>query len=189
MQIKRADALVDAIMEMNTMELTYTINRHATYIDDKCFGIQENTIRPDWPTPENVNEANTYINETDAYKQEAEKLESLFLNAEFFEKLGMPISVGGATSGEPVAAEGSAAVEPEKVVEERKSWDIELTAYPSTKKIAVIKDIKAMLGLGLKESKEMVESAPVVIKKGVPLEEVGAIKEKLETIGCTITLK
>lgn len=120
-QLKRADALADAIMDMNKMEFTYTMNRHATYIDEKCLGIQENTIRQDWPTPENISETNLYINETDSYKQEAEKLESLFLNAEFFEKLGMPISVGGGTSGGPEAVEGSAAVEEEKVVEERKS--------------------------------------------------------------------
>ena len=57
------------------------------------------------------------------------------------------------------------------------------------KKIQVIKDVRAITGLGLKEAKELVESAPVAVKEGVSKEEAEDIKGKLEEVGAIIDLK
>ncbi len=66
--------------------------------------------------------------------------------------------------------------------------NVELTDI-GQQKINVIKAVKELLGLGLKEAKELVEKAPVVIKEGVKSEEAEAMKVKLEEVGATITLK
>ncbi len=67
-------------------------------------------------------------------------------------------------------------------------FDVELTA-PGDSKIGVIKAVKGALGLGLKEAKEMVEGAPIVVKAGVPSEEAEELKKTLEEAGAVVTLK
>lgn len=67
-------------------------------------------------------------------------------------------------------------------------FDIELTSFGS-QKIKVIKVIREVTGLGLKEAKEFVESAPKIIKEGVSTEEAEALQAKLEELGAVITLK
>lgn len=72
--------------------------------------------------------------------------------------------------------------------EEKSSFDVELTDMGG-QKIQVIKAVKSLLGLGLKEAKDMVESAPTVLKEGVPKEEAEEIKTQIQGVGGTITLK
>jgi large subunit ribosomal protein L7/L12 len=72
--------------------------------------------------------------------------------------------------------------------EEKDSFDIELTAAGS-QKIAAIKAVREITGLGLKEAKDMVDAAPKVIKEGVKKEEAEEIQKKLEEVGSTVTLK
>ena len=67
-------------------------------------------------------------------------------------------------------------------------FDVELTDY-GKQKVKVIKVIREVMGLGLKEAKEFVESAPKIIKEGVSIEEAEPLKAKLEELGATITLK
>ena len=67
-------------------------------------------------------------------------------------------------------------------------FDVELTDF-GKQKIKVIKVIREVMGLGLKEAKEFVESAPKIIKEGVSIEEADALKAKIEELGATITLK
>ena len=64
-----------------------------------------------------------------------------------------------------------------------------MSAFDSASKLKIIKEIKTILGLGLKEAKEMVDGCPSTLKEKVPLEEAEALKEKLEALGCTIELK
>ena len=73
-------------------------------------------------------------------------------------------------------------------VEEKTEFDVELTSF-GEKKMEVIKAIRAITGLGLKESKEMVEGAPKMVKEGASKEEAEDIKKKLEEAGATVTLK
>ena len=67
-------------------------------------------------------------------------------------------------------------------------FDVELTDF-GKQKVKVIKVIREVMGLGLKEAKEFVESAPKIIKEGVSIEEAETLKAKLEELGATITLK
>lgn len=71
---------------------------------------------------------------------------------------------------------------------DKDAFDIELTEVGG-QKIAVIKVVKTVLGLGLKDAKDMVGKAPVVLKEGVKSEEAEGIKTQLEEAGATVTLK
>ena len=88
-----------------------------------------------------------------------------------------------AAAGMVVAAAGPAAVE-----EEKTEFDVELTSF-GEKKMDVIKVIRGITGLGLKESKELVEGAPKMVKEGASKDEANDIKAKLEEVGATVTLK
>ena len=88
-------------------------------------------------------------------------------------------------SAAPVAVAGAAAVGP---AEEKTEFDVVL-AETGAKKINVIKEVRAITGLGLKEAKEMVESAPKTLKEGVSKEEADALKSKLEEAGAEVELK
>ena len=72
--------------------------------------------------------------------------------------------------------------------EEKTDFDVELTEAGS-EKIKVIKVVREITGLGLKEAKEAVEAAPKVLKEGVSKEEAESIKAKLEEVGAKVTLK
>ena len=67
-------------------------------------------------------------------------------------------------------------------------FDVVMTSFGGNK-IAVIKEVRAITGLGLKEAKELVEGAPKAVKEGAPEAEANEIKEKLEAAGATVELK
>jgi large subunit ribosomal protein L7/L12 len=90
-----------------------------------------------------------------------------------------------AAAGVVVAAAPGAAAAAE---EEKTEFDVELTSF-GEKKMDVIKVIRTITGLGLKESKELVEGAPKMVKEGASKEEANDIKAKLEEAGATVTLK
>ena len=90
-------------------------------------------------------------------------------------------------SAAAVAVAGAAAPAAE-AAEEKSSFNLELTAI-GEQKIGVIKVIKEVLGLGLKEAKDMVEGAPVMVKEGLKKDEAEEIKKKLEDVGAKVTLK
>jgi large subunit ribosomal protein L7/L12 len=72
--------------------------------------------------------------------------------------------------------------------EEQSSFNVELTDA-GAQKIAVIKVVKEILGLGLKEAKDMVDAAPAMVKEGLKKEDADALKAKLEEAGAKVTLK
>jgi large subunit ribosomal protein L7/L12 len=86
-----------------------------------------------------------------------------------------------------VAAAGGAAA-PVEAVEEKDSFDVILTGS-GDKKINVIKEVRAITGLGLKEAKDLVEGAPKPVKEGVNKTEAADIKKKLEEAGATVEVK
>ncbi len=86
------------------------------------------------------------------------------------------------------AAVAVAAAGPAAVAEEQSEFNVELTSF-GVNKVAVIKAVREATGLGLKEAKDMVESAPAVIKEGATKEEGEELKKKLEAAGATVTLK
>ena len=72
--------------------------------------------------------------------------------------------------------------------EEQSEFNVELTSFGANK-VAVIKAVREITGLGLKEAKDMVEGAPSVLKEAVSKEEAEELKKKLEETGATITIK
>ena len=77
----------------------------------------------------------------------------------------------------------------EEAAEEKTEFDLVLEEVPADKKIAVLKIVRTLTGLGLKEAKDLVEKAPTIVKENCKQEEAEAIKAKLEEAGATITLK
>lgn len=75
-----------------------------------------------------------------------------------------------------------------EATEEQSSFNVELTEG-GAQKIAVIKVVKEVLGLGLKEAKDMVDGAPAIVKEGLKKEDAEALKAKLEEAGAKVTLK
>jgi len=94
----------------------------------------------------------------------------------------------GVTAAAPVAVAAAPAAA-EEAAEEKSEFDVVLTGVVDGKKIGVIKEVRAMTGLGLKEAKEMVEGAPKAVKEGVSKEDAAAVKEKLEAAGGTVEVK
>ncbi len=96
----------------------------------------------------------------------------------------------GVTAAAPVAvaAAGAPAAGGEEAAAEKTEFDVVLTAI-GDKKIQVIKGVREVTSLGLKEAKELVDGAPQPVKTGVPKEEAEAIKAKLEEQGATVELK
>ncbi len=93
-----------------------------------------------------------------------------------------PVAVAAAPGAAPAAAgDGGAA-------EEQTAFDVVLEAA-GDKKIQVIKVVRAITGLGLKEAKDLVDSAPKPVKEGVPREEADSIKGQLEEAGATVEVK
>jgi large subunit ribosomal protein L7/L12 len=76
----------------------------------------------------------------------------------------------------------------EAAAEEKSSFDVVLTAAGG-QKIQVIKVVRAITGLGLKEAKDVVDSAPKPVKEGVPQDEADALKAQLEEAGATVEIK
>ncbi|NKB80675.1 MAG: 50S ribosomal protein L7/L12 [Nitrospirales bacterium] len=96
----------------------------------------------------------------------------------------------GVTAAAPVAvaaAPGGAAAAPAE--EEKDAFDVVLATVPGDKKIQVIKVVREITGLGLKEAKDLVESAPKAVKEGASKEEAETIKKKLEEVGSTVEVK
>ena len=95
----------------------------------------------------------------------------------------------GVSAAAPVAvAEAPAAGGGEAAAEEKTEFDIELSESGSNK-IAVIKEVRTITGLGLKEAKDLVEGAPKPLKQGVKKEEAEEMKKALEAAGAKVTLK
>ncbi len=90
---------------------------------------------------------------------------------------GPPIVAGAPAGGAAAAAE------------EKTTFDVILKEAPADKKIAIIKEVRAATNLGLKEAKDLVESAPKTVKEGVSKEEAEDLKKKFEAAGAKIELK
>ena len=88
----------------------------------------------------------------------------------------------------PVAVAAAPAAGAAEEVEEKDEFDVVLTAA-GEKKIAVIKEVRALTSLGLKEAKDLVDGAPKVVKEGVSKEEAATIKKKFEEVGAQVEVK
>ena len=109
-------------------------------------------------------------------------LEAADLSKLLEEKWGVSAAAPVAVAGAAPAAGGDGAA-----AEEKTDYDVILTAF-GDKKINVIKEVRGVTGLGLKEAKDLVEGAPKPVKEGVNKDEAEEIKKKLEEAGATVEL-
>ncbi|MBW6458514.1 MAG: 50S ribosomal protein L7/L12 [FCB group bacterium] len=116
-----------------------------------------------------------------AYLETANMLEISQLIKDIEEKFGV-------TAAAPVAVAAAAAAPVAEVAEEKTDFDVILKSF-GEKKINVIKVVRELTGLGLKEAKDLVESAPVAVKEGLSKDGAEEIKTKLEEAGATVELK
>ncbi len=115
-----------------------------------------------------------------AYLESANMLEISELIKEIEEKFGVTAAAPVAVAAAPAAAAEAA--------EEKTEFDVMLQSF-GEKKINVIKVVRELTGLGLKEAKDLVESAPVAVKEGMPKDGAEEVKKKLEEAGATVELK
>ena len=94
----------------------------------------------------------------------------------------------GVSAAAPVAAVAVAAAPAEAAAEEASEVNV-ILASAGANKIAVLKEVRAITGLGLKEAKDLVDGAPKSVKEGVKKEEAEAIKKQLEAAGATVEIK
>jgi large subunit ribosomal protein L7/L12 len=95
----------------------------------------------------------------------------------------------GVKASAPMMAMPAAAAAPGEAPVEKTEWDVVLTGYPETAKINVIKVVREITGLGLKEAKAMVETLPGKVKEAANKEDSASIKKKLEEVGAAVELK
>ena len=95
----------------------------------------------------------------------------------------------GVSAAAPVAVATVAAAPAEAAADEASEVNVILASVPADKKIAVLKEVRGITGLGLKEAKDLVDGAPKAIKEGVKKEEAEAIKKQLEAAGATVEIK
>jgi large subunit ribosomal protein L7/L12 len=108
--------------------------------------------------------------------------------AEIVKELEEIFGVSAAAASVAVAAPGAVAAAAPAPEEEKTEFDVILTGF-GDKKIQVIKVVRALTGLGLKEAKELVEGVPKPVKEGVSKEEAEEAKSKLEEAGATVEIK
>ncbi len=117
------------------------------------------------------------------YLEKASMLEISELIKEIEEKFGVTAAAPVAVAAGPVPAAGAA-----EAAEEKTEFDVVLNS-PGEKKIQVIKVVRAITGLGLKEAKELVDSAPKAIKEAVSQAEAEDIKKQIEEVGGVVEIK
>ena len=95
----------------------------------------------------------------------------------------------GVSAAAPVAVAAAGAPAAEETQEEKTEFDVILKEYAADSKIKVIKEVRALSSLGLKEAKDLVESAPKEVLKDVSKDDANAAKEKLEAAGGVVEIK
>ena len=99
------------------------------------------------------------------------------------EKFGVSAAAPVAVAAPAAAAAAAPAEDADAAV------NVVLASVPADKKIAVLKEVRAITGLGLKEAKDLVEAAPKAVKEGVKKDEAEALKKQLEAAGATVEIK
>jgi len=114
-------------------------------------------------------------------------LEVVELISDMEKKFGVSAAAPVAFAAAPGAAPGGAAAA--APAEEQTEFSLTLKEYPADKKVTVIKVIREITGLGLKEAKDLVEGVPSLVKEGVAKADVEAMKKKLEEAGAKVEVK
>lgn len=99
------------------------------------------------------------------------------------------VSAAAPVGGFMMAAPGAGGAAPAEEVEEKTEFDVILEEFPADKKIAILKVVRELTGLGLKEAKDLVEAVPKAVKEGTNKDDAEATKKKLEEAGAKVTVK
>jgi large subunit ribosomal protein L7/L12 len=99
------------------------------------------------------------------------------------------VSAAAPVGGMMMAAPGVGGVAPAEEVEEQTEFDVVLEDVPADKKIAILKVVRTLTGLGLKEAKDLVESAPKAVKEAIAKEAAEDAKKQLEEAGAKVSVK
>lgn len=179
LQRKKVEMLADKLLDMNVFELRYFALACKERIQ-KTSGINPMKLNLDWPSVKRDDMGSWPPANPNWFKQQ-----------EMMAQLGPMMGMFGGGQAAPAGAATAAAVEEkpkEEAKKEKSHYDIELSKFDAAKKIALIKEIRGILGLGLKEAKEMVEGAPVWLKKEVAKEDADKLVEKLKELGAECRL-
>lgn len=130
---------------------------------------------------------NTKINSIIEDLKSLTLLEAAELIKEIEETFGVDASVSN-TGMVMMDSSGSSSTSSTEV-EEKTEFDLYLEVVPTPKKIAILKVVRSLTGLGLKEAKDLVESAPKVLKESISKEDAENIKNQLEEAGATVAIK
>jgi large subunit ribosomal protein L7/L12 len=95
----------------------------------------------------------------------------------------------GVSAAAPVAVAGPGPAAPTEAAEEKTEFDVILESVPDDKKISVLKVVRGLTGLGLKEAKDLVEAAPKAIREGVPKDAAEDAKKQIEEAGGKVAIK
>lgn len=179
---KKVQFLSDKIISLNMMELRYLATSMKQRIQ-KTSGMNLMKLNMDWPSMKMDTDGTWPPLNPNWFKQQ-----------ELMSQISPFIGVGGGGGGGAATAnQGSADEEPKEEVKkeevkEKTNFDVELSGFDAKNKIKLIKELRGILGLGLKEAKEMVESAPVWVKKGMPKAEVDDMVSKLQELGAELKI-
>ena len=177
---RKVEFLIDKVLTLNLFEMRY-FNANMKERVQRSTGMNPMKINMDWPSIKQMDDGTWPPLNPNWFKQQ-----------ELMAKVGPFMAGMGMTGGAPAAAGGEAAEggdgeqAKEEAVPEKTNVDIELSGFDAKAKIKIIKEIRSLMGLGLKEAKELVEGAPAWIKKDVKKEEAEEITKKLEELGAQV---
>ncbi|MFL6254313.1 MAG: 50S ribosomal protein L7/L12 [Pyrinomonadaceae bacterium] len=120
---------------------------------------------------------------------DALKEKSLLEASELVKLIEETFGVSAAAAAVAAPAGGGAAAEAAPAAEEKTEFDVILQSFDASKKINIIKVVREITALGLKEAKDLVEAAPKAVKEGVSKEESEAVRAKLTDAGATVEVK
>ena len=182
-QKQQVDLIVSKVLRFNMFEMRY----FASQIKDRVqrtSGMNPLKLNMDWPSVKMDSDGTWPPLNPNWFKQQ-----------ELMAKVGPFIGgfAGGAAGGAPAQGHGAAPAEakkeePKKEEVVKTNFDVELTSYDAANKIKLIKEIRELLKLGLKEAKDVVEGAPQWIKKDLKKEDAEALVKKLEPLGAKLKL-
>ena len=182
-QKQQVDLIVSKVLRFNMFEMRY----FASQIKDRVqrtSGMNPLKLNMDWPSVKMDSDGTWPPLNPNWFKQQ-----------ELMAKVGPFIGgfAGGAAGGAPAQGQGATPAEakkeePKKEEVVKTNFDVELTSYDAANKIKLIKEIRELLKLGLKEAKDVVEGAPQWIKKDLKKEDAEALVKKLEPLGAKLKL-
>lgn len=180
-QKRKCEFLADKLLGLNTMEMRYVAINIRERVQ-KTTGINPLKLNMDWPSIKMDSDGTWPPMNPNWFKQQ-----ELMAQVAPFMGLG---GGGGGGGGQAQEGQGVQEEEEEKKPEAvaKTNFDLELTSFDAKEKIKLIKEIRAILNLGLKEAKEMVEGVPVWIKKDVKKEDAEEIVKKLEPLGAQLKI-